>query len=83
MGQTDREGFTITSLPSGKSIRATETPIREAKRKKIAQDEQFEDLPKDTVCEIIATIDDPNYMTGPDVSYPILLLKYMYIFGLL
>ncbi|CAH1105077.1 unnamed protein product, partial [Psylliodes chrysocephalus] len=69
LGQTDREGFTITSLPSGKSIRATETPIREAKRKKIAQDEQFEDLPKDTVCEIIATIDDPNYMTGPDMVF--------------
>lgn len=30
--------------------------------------DDFEDLPEETICEIIATIDDPKYMTGPNVS---------------
>lgn len=37
----------------------------EVKKKKV--DEQFEDISMDTVAQIIATIDDPNYMNGPDV----------------
>ncbi|KAJ8950083.1 hypothetical protein NQ318_017808 [Aromia moschata] len=53
----------------GKTVRSSETPVREAKRKKLLQDEQFEDLPQETVAEIIATIDDPNYMTGPDMVF--------------
>lgn len=40
---------------------------REPKRKR--QDEQFEDISMETVAQIISTIDDPNYMTGPDVRY--------------
>lgn len=40
-----------------------ESPI---KRKK--QDEQFEDISEETVTKIISMIDDPNYMSGPDVS---------------
>ncbi|KAJ8932177.1 hypothetical protein NQ314_014864 [Rhamnusium bicolor] len=69
LGQSDREGFTTVTLNSGQSVRSSETPIREAKRKKLAQDEQFEDLPQEMVAQIIATIDDPNYMTGPDMVF--------------
>lgn len=32
-------------------------------------DEQFEDLSTETVAQIIATIDDPNYMTGPEMVF--------------
>ncbi|CAH0558007.1 unnamed protein product [Brassicogethes aeneus] len=54
---------------SGKSMRTTDsTATRENKRKKLAQEEEFQDLPMETVAEIVATIDDPNYMTGPDVK---------------
>ncbi|XP_028147187.1 histone acetyltransferase KAT2A isoform X2 [Diabrotica virgifera virgifera] len=69
LGQTEREGFTTSVLTPGKTIRSIEMPSREAKRKKIAQDEQFEDMPKEIVAQIIATIDDPNYMTGPDMVF--------------
>ncbi|CAH1117979.1 unnamed protein product [Phaedon cochleariae] len=68
LGQTDRDGFTTSTL-GGKSVRGSDTPLREAKRKRLAQEEQFEDLPQDTVSQIIATIDDPNYMTGPDIVF--------------
>ncbi|XP_022904874.1 histone acetyltransferase KAT2A isoform X2 [Onthophagus taurus] len=46
-----------------------ETPSREVKRRRVVQDEHFEDLSKETVAEIIATIDDPKYMTGPDMVF--------------
>ncbi|KAK9869565.1 hypothetical protein WA026_003317 [Henosepilachna vigintioctopunctata] len=48
--------------------RPNETPVKESKRRRL-QDEQFEDLPQETVAEIIRTIDDPNYMTGPDLVF--------------
>lgn len=53
----------------GKSGRTPDTPVREAKRKRVVPEEQFEDIPMETVSQIIATIDDPNYMTRPDVSF--------------
>lgn len=40
----------------------------DTKRRKI--DEAFEDLPDETVAEIVATINDPNYMCGPDAVFP-------------
>ncbi|XP_015115187.1 histone acetyltransferase KAT2A [Diachasma alloeum] len=40
----------------------------EAKRRRV--EDPFEDLPEDTVSEIIATINDPNYMCGPDAVFP-------------
>ncbi|XP_045472544.1 histone acetyltransferase KAT2A [Harmonia axyridis] len=46
--------------------RPNETPVRETKRKR---DEHFEDIPEETVAQIIRTIDDPNYMTGPDLVF--------------
>ncbi|VEN51701.1 unnamed protein product [Callosobruchus maculatus] len=68
LGHTDREGFTTSTLTSGKSARSSDAPGREAKRKKF-QEEQFEDIPEETVAEIMAIIDDPNYMTGPDMVF--------------
>ncbi|XP_057653056.1 histone acetyltransferase KAT2A isoform X2 [Diorhabda carinulata] len=69
LGHSDREGFTTSSLNTTKTARTSEMPIREAKRRKFASEDHFEDIPKETVAEIIATIDDPNYMTGPDMVF--------------
>lgn len=68
-------------LVLAKFMRASDLPMREAKRRKVAVDEQFEDLPQETVAEIIATIDDPNYMIGPDVRaiFPINLYQLCFI----
>ncbi|XP_044750210.1 histone acetyltransferase KAT2A isoform X2 [Coccinella septempunctata] len=46
--------------------RPSDTPVRETKRRR---DEHFEDIPEETVAQIIRTIDDPNYMTGPDLVF--------------
>ncbi|RZB39129.1 histone acetyltransferase KAT2A [Asbolus verrucosus] len=62
----DKDSISPSRQKSGKNA---ETPGREAKRKRMAQDEQFEDIAMDTVAQIIATIDDPNYMTGPDLIF--------------
>lgn len=40
----------------------------EVKKRRIG--ETVEDLPEETVAEIIATINDPNKMAGPDVLFP-------------
>ena len=60
----EKDGF----LYASKTSRSCEGQGREAKRKRLAQDEHFEDISMETVAQIIATIDDPNYMTGPDVN---------------
>lgn len=65
----EKEGFTTITLSAGSKPREIETPIREIKRRKLVQEEQFEDLSADTVAEIIATINDPKYMTGPDMVF--------------
>lgn len=39
----------------------------DAKRRKV--EEAFEDLSEDKLVEIIATINDPNYMSGPDAVF--------------
>lgn len=65
----DREGFTVTTMTvGGGKGKGADTPGREARRRKV-QEDQFEDLPSETVAKIMATIDDPNYMTGPDVNF--------------
>lgn len=65
---SDKEGYTTITLAGHRSARSTDASYREAKRKKVV-DEQFEDLSTETVAQIIATIDDPNYMTGPDMVF--------------
>ncbi|KAJ3653216.1 hypothetical protein Zmor_012480 [Zophobas morio] len=61
----EKDGF----LYASKTSRSCEGQGREAKRKRLAQDEHFEDISMETVAQIIATIDDPNYMTGPDLIF--------------
>lgn len=39
----------------------------DTKRRKT--EEAFEDLPNETIAEIVATINNPNYMCGPDVVF--------------
>ena len=65
----EKEGFTTITLTTGLKTtpRECDTSIRE-KRRRILE-EQFEDLTSETVAEIIATINDPKYMTGLDVSH--------------
>lgn len=73
----DKEGYTHIQLggqgankprPSSAPT-APDTPSRGDKRRKQFPDEQFEDLSTEAVAKILATIDDPNYMTGPDVVF--------------
>lgn len=63
----DKEAFTTITLNSG-GIKAEgklfEVATRENKRKRM---DEADDLTDETVAEIIATIDDPKYMTGPNV----------------
>lgn len=66
----DKDGFTTITLSAGAKVeRKGDGIYREAKKRKLASEEQFEDLSSETVAEIIATINDPNYMTGPDVVF--------------
>lgn len=46
-----------------------DSPLWDPKRKKLILDETIEDIPKKLVADVFKTIDDPNYMTGPDVSH--------------
>ncbi|XP_030766637.1 histone acetyltransferase KAT2A-like [Sitophilus oryzae] len=63
------DGFTIVTVSSGKAVRHLDTPPREAKRHKGAQEEIYEDLPSDIVNQILNNIDDPNYKLGPDLFF--------------
>lgn len=51
-----------------KSVRLLDSLPWDSKRKKLNLEEPFEDIPEKLIAEIFKTIDDPNYMTGPDVS---------------
>ncbi|XP_060516786.1 histone acetyltransferase KAT2B [Cylas formicarius] len=73
--QSEFEKFTggaeekdITGV-SGKAIRSSIEQPREAKRRKMTSEEAFEDLPQETVGQVIATIDSLNYLTGPDLVF--------------
>lgn len=63
----DKDGYTTISLGACSKIDRKIEVFKESKKRKLQPDEQFEDLSSETVAEIIATIDDPNHMTGPDV----------------
>ncbi|KAK5647049.1 hypothetical protein RI129_005513 [Pyrocoelia pectoralis] len=66
----DKEGYTTITLNAGAKLeRKSDGLYREPKKRKLAPEEQFEDLSSETVAEIIGTINDPNYMTGPDVVF--------------
>lgn len=65
----EKEAFTTINLNSGtikSDGKSIENSVRESNKRK--RTEESEDLSDETVAEIIATIDDPKYMTGPNVS---------------
>lgn len=68
----DKDNFTTINISPG--IRKIhEKRSRSEGRldvKKRRNEEAFEDLPDETVAEIVATINDPNYMYGPDAVFP-------------
>lgn len=65
----EKDGYTTITLGGYKPGKSSDTPMRETKRRKQAAEEQFEDLSMETVTKLIATIDDPNYLTGPDMVF--------------
>ncbi|KAL6257354.1 hypothetical protein P5V15_010930 [Pogonomyrmex californicus] len=56
----------IRKLPEKRTYSEGARP--DAKKRK--SEETFEDLSDETVAEIVATINDPNYMRGPDAVFP-------------
>lgn len=68
----DKDNFTTINISPGvKRLgekRSHSEGRNESKRRK--NEEAFEDLPEETVMEIVATINDPNYMCGPDAVFP-------------
>lgn len=61
--KTESTGVKRGAAPAGEA----EAPLG-AKRRRIS-DDNGDDVSDRTVAEIVATINDPNYMCGPDVSY--------------
>lgn len=51
----------------GKIVRSSDGPLKESKKRKIIPEESFEDIPLETVNQILNVIDDPNYMSGTEV----------------
>ena len=68
----DKDNFTTINISPGiKKIGEKRSHVEnKTEAKKRRNEEAFEDLPEDTVAEIIATINDPNYMCGPDAVFP-------------
>ncbi|XP_017893660.1 histone acetyltransferase KAT2A isoform X1 [Ceratina calcarata] len=68
----DKDNYTTINISPGiKKIhekRSHSEGRSDVKRRK--NEEVFEDLPEETVSEIVATINDPNYMCGPDAVFP-------------
>jgi hypothetical protein len=64
---SDKESFTTITISSqgiGKKQRNDGEDFPAAKRRKV---EEIEDIPESMVTEIIATINDPLHMAGPEV----------------
>lgn len=68
----DKDNYTTINISPGiKKIhekRSHSEGRSDVKRRK--NEEIFEDLSEETVAEIVATINDPNYMCGPDAVFP-------------
>ncbi|OAD58747.1 Histone acetyltransferase KAT2B [Eufriesea mexicana] len=68
----DKDNYTTINISPGmKKIhekRSHSEGRSDVKRRK--NEESFEDLSEETVAEIVATINDPNYMCGPDAVFP-------------
>lgn len=61
--------FSTNSFSSSSKTIKTDSPGRDAKRRKFGPDEINEDISQETVAEIVAVIDNPNFVTGPDVCF--------------
>ncbi|KAJ9586226.1 hypothetical protein L9F63_020135, partial [Diploptera punctata] len=69
---SDKDNFTTVNLSPGfgkKQLREGGALRMEAKRRRVMQ-ESVEDLPETTIAEIIATIDAPPNMIGPEAVFP-------------
>lgn len=69
----EKDNFTTINIcPGVKKLqekRPNNTEVRtDVKKRKI--DDSFEDLPDDAIAEIVASINDTNYMSGSDAIFP-------------
>ena len=68
----EKDNFTTINISPGiKKIQEKRPNAEgrlEAKRRK--NEETFEDLPDETIAEIVASINDTNYMSGSDAVFP-------------
>ncbi|XP_012217718.1 histone acetyltransferase KAT2A-like isoform X2 [Linepithema humile] len=68
----EKDNYTTINISPGMRRLPEKRALSEGRpdAKKRKSEEVFEDLPDETVAEIVATINDPNYMCGPDVVFP-------------
>ncbi|XP_012270627.1 histone acetyltransferase KAT2A [Orussus abietinus] len=68
----DKDNFTTINISPGIKKLHEKRPHPEGRSdvKRRRNEEAFEDLPEETVAEIVATINDPKYMCGPDEMFP-------------
>lgn len=68
----EKDNYTTINISPGMRKLSEKRSYSEGRHdtKKRKGEEAFEDLPDETVVEIVATINDPNYMCGPDAVFP-------------
>jgi len=67
----EKDNYATININSGKKLsekRSCSEGWSDTKKRK--NEEAFQDVPDETVAEIVATINDPNYMCGPDAIFP-------------
>lgn len=72
VAHNDKDNFTTINISPGIKKLPEKRSHSEGRSdlKRRRNEEAFEDLPEETVAEIVATINDPNYMCGPDAVFP-------------
>lgn len=72
VAHNDKDNFTTINISPGIKKMPEKRSHSEGRTdlKRRRNEEAFEDLAKETVAEIVATINDPNYMCGPDAVFP-------------
>ncbi|KAH0550003.1 histone acetyltransferase KAT2A [Cotesia glomerata] len=68
----DKDNYTTINISPGVKRAGEKRPHTEGRSesKKKRTEEAFEDLPEETVAVVLDTINDPNYMCGPDAVFP-------------
>lgn len=68
----EKDNFTTINISPGMKKIQEKRPNSEGRLdvKKRKNEETFEDLPDETVAEIVASINDTNYMSGSDAVFP-------------